>query len=677
MLLLLEVALLRLRRRALPAGRLDAQNPGSHSIANPKSIRPRQGCGPIVDTTDPALPVAGTGSLSGVRKSTRGKWRAAVLVGLHLLIAAHAVHYLVVGRTLSPVEPSESMYTLELGYVNAGFVFFAAALLATVIFGRFVCGWGCHMVALQDLCGWIMRKLGVRPRPFRSRLLMWVPLLLALYMFVWPTFKRVFLHDSPTAFAGFTNHLMTTGFWDTFAGPWFAVLTLATCGFAAVWFLGSKGFCTYGCPYGGFFVLADRLSPARIVVNDACEQCGHCTATCTSNVRVHEEVRLFGMVVDPGCMKCTDCVSVCPNDALSYGFARPSVLKGAPAAPTRDVRFTLTVGEELLVGVVFLASMLAFRGLYDGPPLLMAVGLGAITAFCALKLWHLYRRPTVRIQNVVLEMDGRIRRSGWLFAAITVAWLLFTAHSGFVQWHRVRGQHWLEQTEATRVEVLGGAHRTRRYSERHRDAAARSFDHFGKADRWGLVDVAEVKLGLAWGLLLSNDPDAAEREVRAAIAVAPGNPALHDDLFALLLGQRKLDEALQAKRRRLEIAEPAATDHFQLAGLLAETGDYEGAVEQYWASLALEEHSFEARYNLGGLLRRLERHGEAIEQLEIARDLAPNEYDARVELGLAYMATGANEQAIAELERAIELNPLGPESQAYLPGLIGELRGSR
>jgi Tfp pilus assembly protein PilF/ferredoxin len=469
---------------------------------------------------------------------------------------------------------------------------------------------------------------------------------------------------------------MTTGFWDTFPGPLYAVLTLATCGFAAVYFLGSKGFCTYGCPYGGFFVLADRLSPARIVVNDGCEQCGHCTATCTSNVRVHEEVRLYGMVVDPGCMKCTDCVSVCPNDALSYGFARPSVLKGAPAAPARDVRYTLTAVEELLAGVVFLVSMLAFRGLYDGPPLLMAVGLGAITAFGALKLWHLYRRPAVRVQNVVLKMDGRIRRGGLLFAALTVIWMLFTVHSGLAQGHRALGRYWLQQTEATRNDVLSGAHRTRQYSRRHTVAAERSLDHFGKADRWGLVDVAEVKLGLAWGYLLSGDPDAAELEVRAAIAVAPENPALHDDLFALLLGRRKIDEALEAKQRRLEIAEPAAIDHFQLAGLLAETGEFEGAVEQYRAGLELEQHSFEARYNLGGLLRRLGRYYEAIAELETARDLQPDDPDTRVELGLACMAVGENDQAMEEFQRAIELAPMSPESQAYLPDLIRQLRGS-
>ena len=45
---------------------------------------------------------------------------------------------------------------------------------------------------------------------------------------------------------------------------------------------------------------------------------------CTSNVRVHEEIREYGGVVDPGCMKCLDCVSVCPNDALSYNCGSTS-----------------------------------------------------------------------------------------------------------------------------------------------------------------------------------------------------------------------------------------------------------------------------------------------------------------------------------------------------------------
>ena len=259
------------------------------------------------------LPVAGTGKLSAVRKSTNGRKRALVLIALHLVIAAHVTHYLVAGRTLSPVEPSEAMYTLELGELNAGFVFLIVALLVTLVFGRFICGWGCHLVALQDLCAWMMKKLGVRPRPFRSRLLVFVPLGVALYMFAWPTVRRVLIAPPGETFPGLSNHIMTDTFWQTFPGPVFTVLTLAACGFAAVYFLGAKGFCTYGCPYGALFGFIDTLSPGSIVVSDACEQCGHCTATCTSNVLVHEEVRLYGQVVDPGCMKCMDCVSVCPK----------------------------------------------------------------------------------------------------------------------------------------------------------------------------------------------------------------------------------------------------------------------------------------------------------------------------------------------------------------------------
>jgi polyferredoxin/Tfp pilus assembly protein PilF len=630
-------------------------------------------CEPL-DPGDPALPVAGTGSLAHVRKSKNSKWRALALLAVHVLIAGHATHFLIAGRTLSPVEPSEAMYTFELGQVNAGFVFLVAALAVTLVFGRFVCGWGCHIVALQDLCGWVMKRVGVRPRPFRSRLLIWVPLVVGLYMFVWPTVSRVVL-DRSAAFPGFTNHLVTDSFWKTFPGPVFAILTFACCGFAAVYFLGSKGFCTYGCPYGGLFGVVDRLSPGRIVADDSCEQCGHCTVTCTSNVLVHDEVHRYGQVVDPGCMKCLDCVSVCPKGALSFSFGTPSLFKRARDRP-RARRYSLSLAEELTTGAICLGATLAFRGLYDGPPLLMSVGLGSITAFLALKLWRLGRRSDLRLQNLRLKTAGRLQPAGWLLAGLTALWLAFTAHSAFVQGHRFAGRYWLNRTEAHRDEVLSGAFRNRAYSPAHDRAATRSFRHFSLADSWGLAGVVEVKVGLAWSNLLQGRTEAAEEALRDAITLAPTRPRLHEHLIDLLLGQGRAAETIDALQRKLASVEPAPEDHFRLAGMLVVVGRGSEAVEHYARTVDMEPGVFEARYNFGGLLRRLDRHKEAIEHLESAGRLAPGDADTRVELGLAYMALGENAAALAHLRRAVELDPDSPESRLHLPNLIRQLESS-
>ena len=277
-----------------------------------------------------------------IRKSRNGKRRAIVLITRS--VAAHRAHRavgaqpqvrLVRGRTTTPIEPSESMEFVKNGLVNAGLIFFSIALLSTLILGRWFCGWGCHIVMLQDLCGWMMKKMGVRPKPFRSRFLdlraaaFWrctcssgrrriagaIPLDNR-----WPqmvTLARTWLRQARFPLSACVQRSSPPHeFWKTFPGVMVAIPFLLVCGFATVYFLGAKGFCTYGCPYGGFFAPLDKFAVGKIRVTDACEGCGHCTAVCTSNVRVHEEVREYGMVVDPGCMKCLDCVSVCPNDAL-------------------------------------------------------------------------------------------------------------------------------------------------------------------------------------------------------------------------------------------------------------------------------------------------------------------------------------------------------------------------
>ncbi|MCH9003001.1 MAG: 4Fe-4S binding protein, partial [Planctomycetes bacterium] len=299
-----------------------------------------------------SLPVVNT---TTIRASKSGRRRAVVLVIVHALVAIHIALWFATGETMTPLEPSESMEFSKHGIVNAGLIFFALTILSTLFFGRWFCGWACHLVALQDLCRWMLGRLKLRPRPVNLGILGTVPLVAFVYMFIAPLVYRLHFGDS-LAVRGV--QLTTDAFWVTFPSWIPAVLTFGTCGFIIVYLLGAKGFCTYGCPYGAIFGVVDQLAVGSIRVTDACRGCGHCTAVCSSNVRVHQEVRDFGMVVDPGCMKCLDCVSVCPNDALYFGIGRPSMF-ATRRAGRRASRVWQALPEWFLTaGFMFGASSL-------------------------------------------------------------------------------------------------------------------------------------------------------------------------------------------------------------------------------------------------------------------------------------------------------------------------------
>ena len=172
-------------------------------------------------------------------------------------------------------------------------------------------------------------------------------------------------------------------------------------------------------------------------MTDACNQCGHCTATCTSNVLVHAEVKQFKMVVDPGCMKCMDCISVCPNDALYFGFGKPTLL--APKSNAIKRNYSLTWPEEVAGAAVFLGSFLAVRGVYALVPFLMALGCAAVTTFLALKTWRLFTTNELVFYRFVLKSAGKIRKVGWGFALFAAVWIGLNAHSGWIRYHEYLG----------------------------------------------------------------------------------------------------------------------------------------------------------------------------------------------------------------------------------------------
>lgn len=545
----------------------------------------------------PQVPTSASGGKKPLAKSRTAKWRAAVLIAVHVAIALHMLHWVVAGMTVSPVEPSESMQTLEQGIVNAGAIFFLIAIISTLLFGRFFCGWGCHVVALQDLCSWILGKFGLRPRPFRSRLLAYIPLGLAVYMFFWPTLVRIAFVPAFDAIGWdwpvfmtqtvqidrIRSELLVEDFWATFP-PWYvAIPFLFVCGFAIVYFLGSKAFCFYGCPYGGIFGPVDRAAPMRIRVTDACEHCGHCTATCTSNVRVHEEVRDYGMVVDPGCMKCMDCVSVCPNDALYVGLGRPALLapKGTEAQQKsrkqskakRDRRNDLTIPQEIAAGIIWLWLFVSLRGFLDQVPMLMAAGMAGIGAYLLWKAWLVLTTPNVRIHGFKLRAQGKVKAGGFVVLVFCTLMLATSLWSG-----AVRGVRFLAMADRAAIDTPADMLFRDEFeaSAINKERAQRAIDRLLAAERpadggfgWGLPP--DRLVDLAYLQAIGRDYTSAARTLERLVDV--GNPTdgliaqvgqLHgltgeDPEYTIAFYERALDAHPELHTIRGELARVYAT----------------------------------------------------------------------------------------------------------------------
>lgn len=666
----------------------------------------------------PVLPTStgdGTPGTHAIRHSKMGKWRALVLILVHVAIIVHIIQWLVSGLTLSPVEPSESMHTLRDGVVNAGFVFFVVAIGSTLILGRFFCGWGCHIIAVQDLCSWIMGKFGIRPKPFRSRLLWYVPIVLGFYMFVWPVvireIVRPMLADNRgrlpdwlgqiEPLAGIHTDFIVKDFWATFP-PWFvAVPFVLVCGFATVYFLGSKGFCTYGCPYGGLFGPADLLAVGKIRVNDNCHQCGHCTAACTSNVRVHEEVHTYGMVVDPGCMKCLDCVSVCPNNALSLSFGTPTIFAkpkpgraeaAAKNRAMREARYDLTRTEEVVFAVAFLGFFMAYRGMLNHIPMLMAVAMAGVMTWMLWKCWRLVREPNSRLHGWQFKLRGKLKPAGAALILCTLLGVAVALWSGHVRFTTYRAEL-AYQKLSTPIDVVLRPDYAPTPGELA--AAQKSLDLYTRAAPphdgglgWELRP--DDWVNIAYLRLITGDMPSAEAALQRVLAAGKPRDSLifqiegvmrrrgatdadvtafmqhtltaHDDLFAVrdrLLRQsaaadlpgaiKSLNDALA--RHPLSIDAPLTA-----AAFMRDAGKPDDALAFVDTALARHGPSPDQLLRAAGLLASLNKRDRAIELIDRAAKLAQRESSTRMSGAMMLAQMNAPDQALAAADKAVELS---------------------
>jgi len=344
-------------------------------------------------------------------------------------------------------------------------------------------------------------------------------------------------------------------------------------------------------------------------------------------VRVHQEVRDYGMVVDAGCMKCLDCVSVCPKDALYVGVGVPALL----AKPRRTLAASSTAGgerfarlvllaafvfgttavllahngdfdwklagvlaalsfgvaylfrgkarrtvdyslaEEASLAAVFIGVLFALRnfapfGLTDGVPLLCTLGASAIVAYFVVQAARVAYRSNLKMQRLALRADGRVTAAGYCTLAALVPLLAFVAYGGEWQFER-------------RAQLA--------------QAAAHS---------------AQARVDYDRGVALAQSSD--------------------------------IDGAITAFARAVELDANFLEARENLAGMLCAAGRFREGVEQYLAALRVNADDPDTHVLLGTAYVGLADSARAEEQFEAALRLQPDHIEAHLALARIFAQRG-------------------------------------
>ena len=187
-----------------------------------------------------------------------------------------------------------------------------ATVPATVLVGRFFCGFFCSFGAVQDLL-WLgshrLRALfpGKRNLKKADRIFRFAKYAVLFYFII-------FIWSGVTA-------VKTAGPWQVFGqyvsfGHWPGLKPLLSVGgiLLLVIFIGSlfvqRFFCRYFCPMGAIYSLISHASFLKIdKPRDGCGKCHLCTSKCPMGMDLTKKDRIAG----GECISCQKCVSWCPK----------------------------------------------------------------------------------------------------------------------------------------------------------------------------------------------------------------------------------------------------------------------------------------------------------------------------------------------------------------------------
>lgn len=218
-----------------------------------------------------------------------------------------------------------------------------ATVPATVLVGKFFCGFFCSFGAVQDLL-WLgshrLRALfpGKRNLKKADRIFRFAKYAVLFYFII-------FIWSGVTA-------VKTAGPWQVFGqyvsfGHWPGLKPLLSVGGVLLLFIfiGSlfvqRFFCRYFCPMGAIYSLISQTSFLKIdKPREECGKCHLCTSKCTMGMDLTKKDRIAG----GECISCQKCVSWCPKGNARFR-SRYGVLIGVGVTC-----ITIMVSQLLIAG---------------------------------------------------------------------------------------------------------------------------------------------------------------------------------------------------------------------------------------------------------------------------------------------------------------------------------------
>ena len=232
------------------------------------------------------------------------------------------------------------------------FVFSLVTVVVTLLFGRVFCGWVCPLGTLNNIIGSIRKK---RPsalygKGYRIKYYVLIAMLASavfslqavglmdplsllirsLSVSIYPLFNYSLRAAFDTIYA--SNPLGLSAVSE----PVYTLLKKSVLSFEQSFYnqsvliggiflivlglnLVEKRFwCKYLCPLGAFLGILSRFSLLRRSVSEGCTTCGVCATVCQGNAQPDAGAHWR----DSECLVCRNCDDICPQNAVSFGFAK-------------------------------------------------------------------------------------------------------------------------------------------------------------------------------------------------------------------------------------------------------------------------------------------------------------------------------------------------------------------